>query len=135
RRDHRIINSGFHPTEFIRDLWQTIAHGRVWHGEIRNRAKDGTFYWVDTTIVPLLDGHGKPYQYIAIRHDITERKLAEERLRHQEALARVGQLAAMVAHEVKNPLAGIKGALQIIMSRRPPGDSEVVVMRDISARI
>src|SRR5437762_824213 len=125
-QDHRIINSGFHPPEFIRDLWVTIANGRVWHGEIRNRAKDGHYYWVDTTIVPFLDAHGKPYQYIAIRADITARKAAEERLAQQAALARLGQMAAVVAHEVKNPLAGIKGAMQVLISRRANGDAEAL---------
>jgi PAS domain S-box-containing protein len=134
-QDHRIINSAYHSKEFIRDLWRTIANGHVWHGELRNRAKDGHFYWVDTTIVPFLDTRGKPYQYIAIRADITARKAAEERLAHQAALARVGQMAAVVAHEVRNPLAGIKGAVQVLMSRRSGDDSELPVMRDIVARI
>jgi PAS domain S-box-containing protein len=134
-QDHRIINSAYHAKEFIRDLWRTIANGHVWHGELRNRAKDGHYYWVDTTIVPFLDKRGKPYQYIAIRADITARKAAEEKLAHQAALARVGQMAAVVAHEVRNPLAGVKGAIQILMSRRPAGDGELPVMRDIVARI
>jgi PAS domain S-box-containing protein len=133
--DHRIINSGYHPREFMRGLWRTIAQGQVWHGEIRNRAKSGHFYWVDTTIVPFLDHRGKPYQYIAIRADITARKAAEEKLAQQAALARLGQMAAVVAHEVRNPLAGIKGAMQILMARRTGEDAELPVMRDIVARI
>jgi len=133
--DHRIINSSYHPKDFMRTLWRTIAQGQVWHGEIRNRAKDGHLYWVDTTIVPFLDNRGKPYQYIAIRADITSRKQAEEQLARQAGLARVGQMAAVVAHEVRNPLAGIKGAMQILMGRRQPQDAELPVMRDIVARI
>lgn len=126
-QDHRIVNSGYHPKEFIRDLWRTIARGSVWRGELRNRTKEGSFYWVDTTIVPFLDGEGKPRQYLAIRYDVTARKNAEAQLREQSALAKLGQLAAMVAHEVRNPLAGLRASLQV-MDRRvsEPRDRSVI---------
>ena len=116
-QDHRIVNSSHHPKAFMQELWRTIARGKVWRGEICNRAKDGSYYWVDTTIVPFLDGHGKPRQYLAIRYDITSRKQAEAQLREQAALAQIGQLAAVVAHEVRNPLAGLRAALQVLEGR------------------
>jgi two-component system CheB/CheR fusion protein len=134
-QDHRIINSGYHPKEFIRDLWRTIAQGRVWRGEIRNRAKDGTPYWVDTTIVPFLDAAGRPRQYLAIRSDITQRKAAEAKLVEQSALAQLGQLAAVVAHEVRNPLAGVRGTLQILRSRTAAEEGDGDVMDAMIARI
>ncbi len=134
-QDHRIINSGHHPKAFFRQLWTTIARGEVWTGEIRNLTKGGEVYWVDTTIVPFLDDHGKPYQYMAIRFEITERKRAEARLREQETLARLGEMAAVVAHEVKNPLAGIRGALQVIGGRMEEGAPERAVIDDIQTRI
>jgi PAS domain S-box-containing protein len=134
-QDHRIVNSRYHPPGFMRDLWRTIARGQVWRGELRNRAKDGSLYWVDTTIVPLLDARGKPCQYLAIRSDITRRKRAEARLLEQASLAKLGELAAMVAHEVRNPLAALKGALQVLGSRLPDDRPEHHVVKAMLNRI
>ena len=141
-QDHRIINSGYHPKEFIRNLWTTIAGGKVWKGELRNSAKDKSIYWVDTTIVPFLDGNGKPYQYVAIRHDITKLKLAEEQVRQQAVdlkraaqLSFVGELAAGLAHEVKNPLAGIQGAVDILIRRRDANDPELEALEGVRHQV
>lgn len=84
-QDHRIINAGYHPKEFFRGFWSTIAHGNIWRGEIKNKAKDGSFYWVSATVIPFLNQKGKPYQYLAIRSDITEQKLQRELFHKAEA--------------------------------------------------
>lgn len=251
----RIINSDFHPPEFFRRMWEIISRGETWRGEIRNRAKDGSFYWVSTTIVPFLDKQGKPHQYIALLYDITERKEAEqiileknqlleqtydaifiwnidngisywnqnaarlygytekealgaeahkllkavypqsflaflaevkekgfwegelvhttksgkevivegrvhvieragenivaletlrdvtERRQLESKLARaaqlslIGELAAGLAHEIKNPLAGIKGVIDIILQRRPAEDAEREVLESVRHQI
>ncbi|MFJ5715263.1 PAS domain S-box protein [Neobacillus sp. NPDC093127] len=113
-KDHNILNSRYHSKDFFKTLWKTIGEGNVWKGEIRNKAKDGTYYWVDTTIVPFLNEQGRPYQYLAIRNDITERKKTEEVLHRQDKLAAVGQLAAGVAHEIRNPLTSMKGYTEFL---------------------
>ncbi len=130
-QDHRIINSGHHPREFFRDLWTTIAQGRVWHGEIKNRAKDGSCYWLAATIVPFLNEQGKPRQYVAIRTDITARKRVEEEVRalnaelEQRVAARTAELAAVnkeleafcysVSHDLRAPLRGLDGFSQALL--------------------
>ena len=125
-KDHRIINSGRHPKAFIRALWETIANGRVWHGELCNRAKDGSLYWVDTAIVPFKDEGGKPVQYIAIRADITERKQTEEKIIDLAANLRVRTEALeaankdlesfsySVSHDLRAPLRHVHGYVQML---------------------
>lgn len=100
--DHRIVNSGYHSAEFMQQMWSTIIRGEIWRGEFRNKAKDGTIYWVDATIIPFLDSEGKPYQYLSIRNDITQRKLAEESMlqlteqMHEQRLQQHRQMARVM---------------------------------------
>jgi PAS domain S-box-containing protein len=107
-KDHRIVNSGYHPRSFFVEMWQQISSGRVWKGEIKNRAKDGSYYWVKTTISPIFNSQGKLVKYIAIRIDITERKNAEARL-EQIAAERQAE-TDKITQQVLKMLNEIKGA-------------------------
>lgn len=125
-KDHRILNSGYHPPVFFRQLWATIQAGNVFRAEIRNRAKDGSYYWVDSTIVPFRDEHGAISQYVAIRSDVTEKKRFNERLMQSSKFAAIGELTANIAHEVNNPIGIISGKARLLMSRHGDGMSEKV---------
>ena len=97
-QDHRIINSGFHPASHFKNIWENITNGKSWTGEFCNRAKDDTIFWVDTHIVPFLNDQKKPYQYLAITQDITNRKKAEEALRLSELKLKEAQAIAHIAN-------------------------------------
>lgn len=125
-RTHRVINSRFHPKSFFKEMWDTIRAGQVWKGEVKNRAKDGSEYWMNTTIVPFLNEEGKPHQFISIRMDITDRVLADAELAERtEQLAKArdeaiqsslikSQFLANMSHELRTPLNAIIGYSEML---------------------
>jgi PAS domain S-box-containing protein len=131
---HRMINSAYHSKAVMRDLWKTISKGKIWRDEIKNKAKDGTYYWVLTTIIPFIDITGNPYQYVAIRTDISEQKKIEKELHEAKELAEMATTFAEVAqmkaeeavkskqqflsnmsHEIRTPMNAIIGFTKVLL--------------------
>jgi len=115
----RIVNSYYHNKEFFKNMWETILEGKIWKGDIKNKAKDGSYFWSKSTISPLLGDNGEPEQFIAIHTDITNQKILEEKLSEalknvQESELQKEEFSSMMTHELNTPLVPIKGYCEMI---------------------
>lgn len=136
---HRIVNSGYHPGTFWEDMWQTILSGSYWRGDVKNKAKDGTVYWVDTTINPLKDVNGNITHFFSIRNLITERKDQEQKLMEndktiREALIEKNVLLQEVHHRVKNNLQIITGLISMQANRTESAET-IIQLNESQRRI
>lgn len=121
-KNHRIINSNHHPKEFFVQMWKTILSGEVWHGEIRNRAKDGSTYWVETVIIPIRESSGTITSYLSLRLLITDRKNAEAE--RAEYTLRLREILEMTSHRVRAPLATCMGLMNMLKQHPHPNAEE-----------
>ncbi|MES2766910.1 MAG: PAS domain-containing protein [Bacteroidota bacterium] len=129
-KTHSIINSGFHSDEFFKTLWRTIGAGKVWHNEIRNKAKDGSFYWVDTVIVPIKNEEVEITHYLSLRGLITEKKELEEK--NEKYLTSLEVLLVMTSNNVKKPLAECLAEMNSFDPEKGPGKDD---LRGIMAKL
>ncbi|MCB1889838.1 MAG: response regulator [Rhodocyclaceae bacterium] len=129
-RNHRIVRSGQHPPEFYKSLWDTISSGRVWFGEICNRRKDGTHYWVAATIVPFLGDGVTPTRYVSIRTDITAVKALEREAK--EASSAKTDFLSRMSHELRTPMNAILGFVQLLEIDPSLGEEQLDSVGEIS---
>ncbi len=136
-QDHRIINSGYHGKPFFMNLWRTISSGNVWRGEIKNRAKDNSYYWVNTTIVPFLCSNGRPYQYLAIRSEVTDRKQAEHDLK--ELMVKVIEIQEeerkRISRELHDGIGQSLFSLQIRLDRLIADHNELEDLKQLRSEV
>lgn len=111
-QDHRIVNSNYHPSSLFKELWETIKSGKVWRADVKSRAKDGTFFWLDSTIVPIHDDKGLITEFFSLRIPIDDRKRIEEE--QKEYVKNLEKMLFMVSHEVRQPVSQILGIVQIL---------------------
>lgn len=111
-QDHRIVNSHYHPSSLFKELWDTIKSGKVWRSDVKSKAKDGTFFWLDSTIVPIHDDNGVITEFFSLRTPIDDRKKIEEE--QKEYVRNLEKILFMVSHEVRQPVSQILGIVHIL---------------------
>ena len=131
----RILKSGHHSQEFYSNLWKTISNGKIWTGDIQNKAKDGTFYWLKTTIIPVFDENQNIRNYISIRTDITPQIELSKKLVKAERLASIGQLASRMSHDIRNPLSVIQVSLENLKILYGAGATQLIQIEKIERSI
>jgi PAS domain S-box-containing protein len=114
-KDHRILNSGHHSSEFFKEMYQALSHGKIWRAEICNKSKNGNYYWVDSQVFPIINEEKTITGYASIRFDITEKKKLQSSLFQLEKLALLGEISAVVAHEINNPLT----VIELVAKKKP----------------
>lgn len=129
-KNHRIVASGLHSAEFFKNLWHTISSGNVWHGEVRNAAKDGTYYWVDTVIVPIKDSEQQITHYLSLRTLITEKKRLERE--RSEAHSSLKVLLVMTSEKVRRPLSHCLTQMDRLDSgKQLTGSETATILKDL----
>lgn len=121
-KNHRVLKSGEHSTEFYKNIWSTLKAGKIWKGEIKNKAKDGSYYWVYSVLVPYRNRSGEIEKFVGIRHDITAEKLRLEGASRVQRLSALGEISAKVIHETMNPLGVIKGNFDLVKKHLESGN-------------
>lgn len=133
-QNHRLLNSGLHPKEFFKEMWDLLKAGKSWRGQIRNKKKNGEFFWVSSYNIPVFNKENKICKFVSFRFDITAEKIAEEAFEqekikslHMGRLSLIGEMAGGIAHEINNPLTIIKGAVSLISRKlQDPNHAEEI---------
>lgn len=111
-KSHNIVNANFHPTTFFKHMWETIKRGKTWRGEVKNKAKDGSYYWLDSVIIPIKDEKGTIIKYFSLRILITDKKQIEEE--RNEHIRTLKEMLFMTSHHVRQPIANILGLASLL---------------------
>lgn len=128
-KNHSIMKSGYHSNEFYENMWNTLKNKQTWYGLIKNKAKDGKYFWLDSVMIPILDEDENIYQFLAIRNDVTQQKLFESELTKIEKFQIIGELSSKIAHDMLNPLTVLQNSLKIIQEKKIYDD---VILREIN---